>query len=77
LLQAHAPTAIIAARVFADQFDARAIERVDHLHQRTDDAAHRPLTRLHPLDGRQGHSGQRGKRLLVNAQERARCSHLK
>src|SRR6185437_4121782 len=73
LFQADATPALFAACVLADQLDTRAIERIDHLHQRIDDAAHRALAGLHPLDGGQRHPGHRSQRPLIDAQERARC----
>jgi hypothetical protein len=49
--------------VFADQLDAGAIKRVDHLDQSLDHAPNGTRARLHPLDGRQRNSGQFGQAL--------------
>src|ERR1700730_10391156 len=72
----HAASAIVAARVLADQFDTGAVERVDHPGQRLDDAAHRADARFHPLDRRQRDACEFGERPLVNAQQRPRRPHL-
>jgi hypothetical protein len=76
LLQSHTASAIIAARMFADQFDTGTIERIDHPGQGFDDTADIADARFHPLNGWQRNPGQFGQRLLVNAQQRARRSHL-
>jgi hypothetical protein len=76
LLQSHPASAIIAARMFADQFDTGAIERIDHPGQGFDDTADIADARFHPLNGWQRNPGQFGQRLLVNAQQRPRRSHL-
>ena len=68
LLQSHAASAIIAARVLADQFDTGTIQRIDHPGQRFDDAADGADARFHPLDRWQRNPGQFGQRSLVNAQ---------
>jgi hypothetical protein len=77
LFQSHAAAAIVAARVFADQFDTGAIQCVDDPGQRFDDTADVADARLHPLDRRQRNPGQFGQRPLVNAQQRSRRFHLK
>jgi hypothetical protein len=76
LLQSHAASTILAARVFTDQFDTGAIKRIDHPGQGFDDAADIPDARFHPLDGRQRNPGQFRERPLVDAQQSPRCSHL-
>jgi hypothetical protein len=50
LLQTHAASAIIAARVFANQFHSGAAQRIDDPGQRFDDAADIADARFHPLD---------------------------
>jgi len=76
LLQSHTASAIIAVRMFADQIDTGAIERIDHPGQGLDDTANIADARFHPLNGWQRNPGQFGQRLLVNAQQHARRSHL-
>src|ERR1700723_4738054 len=76
LLQSHAASTILATRMFTDQFDTGAIQRIDHPGQGFDDAANIADARFHPLDGWQRNPGQFGQRLLVNAQQRPRRSHL-
>jgi hypothetical protein len=62
--------------MFADQFDTGAIERIDHPGQGFNNTADIADARFHPLDGWQRNPGQFGQRLLVNAQQGARRSHL-
>ena len=45
-----AAAAIVAAHMFAEKFDARAVQRVDHLHQAIDNASHVALAGFHSLD---------------------------
>ena len=76
LLQPHAASAIVAARMLADQLNARAIERIDHLDQRFHHAADRAGRGFHPLDGRQRHAGEFGQGLLVDPEQRPGRPHL-
>ena len=76
LLQANAPPAAVAAGLLADQLDAGPVERLDHLDQGLDHAAHIAGAGLHPLDGRQRNAGEFGQGFLVNAKQRAGCPHL-
>ena len=76
LFQAHAATLAEALRPVADQFHTRPVEGLDHLGQGVDDPAHRPLARLHPLDGGERHTGKLGQLTLVDAEQGAGCAHL-
>jgi hypothetical protein len=76
LPQANATPAAVAADLLADQFDTGPLERLDHLDQGLDHATHIPGRSLHPLDGRQRHTGKLGQGFLVNAEQRAGCPHL-
>src|SRR4029077_3805194 len=62
-----APTAV-AAHVFADQFDARRLQRRDDLHQTIDNAAHIALARLHSLDRGERNIREPGQFALVDAE---------
>jgi hypothetical protein len=76
LFQPHAAPAIVAARVFADQFDTDAIQGIDDPGQGFDDAADVTDAGFHPLDGWQRNPGQFGQRPLVYAEQCPRRPHL-
>ena len=68
LLQPDATSAIIAAHVLADQFDAGTVKRIDHPSQGFDNAADGTDACLHALDRRQRNSSEFSERFLVDAQ---------
>ena len=76
LIGVNQASAAGAHLVDADQFDAGFFQGANDLDQRIDNAPHDVLARLHPLDGRQRHTGPLGERLLVDAGERSRGAHL-
>src|SRR5437868_1653372 len=76
LLQPHAASAIVAARVLTDQLDPGAIQGFNNPCQRLDDAANIADACLHPLDRRQRDARELSQRLLVDAEQGSRRSHL-
>jgi len=65
--QPHTAPTMIATRLFANQLDTGAIQRVDHPGQGFDHAANRTHACFHPLDRWQRNAGQLGQHLLVDA----------
>ena len=70
LLVAHAPTAARTRGIVADELDSGAIERLNDLHERVDDAPDVSFARFHPLDGRQGYTREFSERSLIDSEER-------
>src|SRR5205085_5347902 len=62
--QPHTAPTMIATRLFANQLDTGAIQRVDHPGQGFDHAANRTHACFHPLDRWQRNAGQLGQHVL-------------
>jgi hypothetical protein len=65
-LESDSSSRALARGVLTDQFDTGCVECRDDLGQRVDDAAYVACTRLHALDGGQGHSGLLRQRFLIH-----------
>jgi hypothetical protein len=66
-----ATAAIVAPHVFAEKFDAGAVQRVDHFHQTVDNTSHIALAGFHSLDRWQGDACHFRQGLLVDVEKGA------
>ena len=67
--QADAAPALRAGGSLADEFHARAAQRLDQFHQRIDIAANDAVARFHALNGRYRKARQFGELALIDAEE--------
>jgi hypothetical protein len=77
LPQADAPALSNARHILGDEFHARGFECRHDFRQRVDDTANVAAARFHALDGRQGDACPVGKRLLIDSEKSATCTHLR